>query len=569
MAQHAVLAIEDKGFYEHGALNWTSLTRALVENAKAGQVVQGGSTLTQQLVKNTLGLDPTDETFDRKFQELALAMRVEEKYTKDQIFELYLNQVYMGNGVYGFGTASEFYFGKPASKLTLAEGATLAGVIRAPEYWDPIDHPVRTKVRRNDVLNRMIALGPDWINPIRAGRAKEQPLGLAEGAGKLRLRQPPFFVKYLTDEILQNKGGVYDDLGRTSQARQRTLLEGGLNIVTTLDAGWQADAQAAARLPYAVTPATPAGAPPPDTSIVTLDNQTGAIRTMLSGRNFRADKRNLATTRHQPGSSWKPFLLAAAFEQGVPPTRTYDSSSPFCDPRWNSPDHCVSNAEGHGQGLVNLYTATTHSINVVFAQLILDVGPDIVDGVAQRVMGIDEDEFNIPGVASLATGSVDFSPLEMAQGLPDVRERRRPLRAVLGAADLPRRQGALPPPARLPPRAQGRHREPDHQHARDASRSPAPRQAPFGAGAHGRSRGRPARRTTTWPCGSAATRSSCRRRSGWGRRGTRTRWARSSAAPSRRRSGVPTCPKRSSGCRSSGSPRHRRPSASPSPTSSA
>jgi membrane peptidoglycan carboxypeptidase len=414
IARNAVLAIEDEGFYEHGALNWASLVRALIENAKAGEVVQGGSTLTQQLVKNTLGLDPADQSFERKFQELALAMRVEEKYSKDQIFELYLNQVYMGNGVYGFGTAAQFYFGRPASKLNLMQGATLAGMIRAPEYFDPLDRPKKARLRRDDVMNAMMRFG--FITPTRGERAKQIPIRLADNAGKLRLKRPPFFVQYLADQIVRNEGGAYDQLGKTEKTRRRTLLEGGLNIVTTLNADWQADAEAAANQPFAVTPAQPAGAPGPDTSIVTIENATGAIRTMLSGRDFRKDQRDLATTRHQPGSSWKPFLLAAAFEQGVPPTRTYGSASPFCDPRWTSPDHCVANAEGTGHGLVDLWTATADSINVVFAQLILDVGADVVDDVAQRVMGINETDFNIPGVPSLATGSVDFSPLEMAQG---------------------------------------------------------------------------------------------------------------------------------------------------------
>ena len=160
-AKKAVLAIEDSGFYDHGALNWSSLLRAVIENARAGEVVQGGSTITQQLVKNTLGLDPLDRSFERKFQELALAIRAEEKYTKDEIFELYLNQIYLGNGVYGIGTAAKFYFKKPASELTLLEGATLAGMIRRPSFYDPLTHPNRTKIRRNDVLNRMIALGED------------------------------------------------------------------------------------------------------------------------------------------------------------------------------------------------------------------------------------------------------------------------------------------------------------------------------------------------------------------------------------------------------------------------
>ncbi len=117
------------------------MLRALVENVRAGEVVQGGSTITQQLVKNTLGLDPLDQSFERKFQELALAIRVEQRYTKDEILAMYLNQVFLGNGVYGIGTASKFYFHKPASELTLTEGAMLAGMIRTPANYDPLDTP--------------------------------------------------------------------------------------------------------------------------------------------------------------------------------------------------------------------------------------------------------------------------------------------------------------------------------------------------------------------------------------------------------------------------------------------
>ncbi|MEZ0234272.1 MAG: transglycosylase domain-containing protein [Actinomycetota bacterium] len=414
VAQNAVLAIEDAEFYEHGALNWSSLVRALIENAQAGQVVQGGSTITQQLVGATLGLGQFDQSFEGKFQELALAIRVEEKYSKPEILELYLNQIYFGNGVYGIGTAAEFYFHKPARKLTLTEGAMLAGIIRSPEDYNPIDHPKRALVRRNEVLVRMGALGPEspvGITEEREERAKAQPVKLPEGVGKLLQKKQPFFVRYMIRQVLENANGQFDSLGRSVKARKRTLFEGGLKITTTFDPTWQEFAQQAANQPYRVfIPSN--GKAHPDTSIVTVDTKTGAIRTMLSGKNFMEDELALATDPHPTGSAFKPFVLAAAFEQGVPPTQTYSSASPFCSPLWQDEDGCVSNAEGSGKGKVDLWTATENSINVVFAQLILDIGPETVPPVASK-MGVSND---LPPVASLATGSAEVSPLDMAVG---------------------------------------------------------------------------------------------------------------------------------------------------------
>jgi penicillin-binding protein 1A len=413
--QRAVLAIEDSDFFQHGALDVSSLIRAIIENVRAREVVQGGSTLTQQLVGSALGEQRFDDSVEGKIQELALAIRVEQQYSKERIFELYLNQVYMGNGVYGVGTAAQFYFRKPARELTLLEGATLAGMIRAPEYFDPIDHPEKMRVRRDDVLKRMEALG--WISEERLARVREIPLRLPEDAGKLVRRRPPFFVSYLTDQMIENESGEFTEaLGKTEKARRRELYEGGLEIYTTLEPDWQSWAEQEARKPLRVSITPPAGSPPPDVSIVTIDNRSGAVKVILSGRNYRKDTLDLATTGHQPGSAFKPFVLAGAFKRGIPPTQTYSSSSPWCSPAWDDEDHCVSNAEGSGVGLVDLFTATEDSINVVFAQLILDVGANVVADISEQMIGMDPTTEGLLAVPALATGSVAISPVDMAAG---------------------------------------------------------------------------------------------------------------------------------------------------------
>jgi penicillin-binding protein 1A len=405
----AVLAVEDAQFYEHGPLDWTSLIRALLTNAATGEVVQGGSTITQQLVKNAITGD-TAQTFQRKFQELALAIRVEQRYTKDQILALYLNDVYFANGIYGIGTAADFYFHVPASRLKLTQSAMLAGMIRSPNYYDPLVHPVKARIRRNLVLDRLAELG--WVPQERIDKAKASPLGLAEDIGGLKLQQPPFFVRYITEQIVTDAGGEFDAFGQTENARRRRLYEGGLRITTTLDPDWQAAAQAVANEPYREAVANPNYQQTPDTSIVSVDNATGAIRTMLSGRNYLKDQLNLADASRQPGSAFKPFTLVAAFREGVPPGSVFSTKSPLYLPEWTGNDcSCVSNAEGAGDaGYESLWGATKDSINVVFAQLILKVGPDKVVEAAHD-MGIESE---LPAVPSLTLGTADVTPIEMA-----------------------------------------------------------------------------------------------------------------------------------------------------------
>ncbi|MEA2581263.1 MAG: penicillin-binding protein [Actinomycetota bacterium] len=405
--QQAVIDTEDSEFYNHGALDLRGLIRALIADVRSGTPTQGGSTITQQLVKNAV-LGTTDRTFARKFQELAIAMQVEQKYTKKEILELYLNDIYLGSGQYGIGTAADFYFHVPASKLTLVQSTLLAGMVRAPEGYNPINHPKRARRRRNFVLDRMAFLGD--ISQAKADSTKAKPLGIVKHPGTNSLATPPYFVTYLTQQILNNTNGEYDSLGKGYQARQKRLQEGGLKIYTTLDPQWQSYAQEAASAPWAVPVANPGYANKPDTGIVSIDNATGAIRTMLSGRNFQRDKLNLVTSVRQTGSAFKPFTLVAAFRQHVSPNTTFSSRSPFCSPKWTSNDHCVNNSEVGDMGFINLWTAIADSVNVVFAQLALQVGPDAIVSAAHD-MGITS---NLLAVPSITLGTNSVSPLDMA-----------------------------------------------------------------------------------------------------------------------------------------------------------
>jgi penicillin-binding protein 1A len=406
IARQAVLAIEDDGFYTHGAINVPSVFRAMVANLIAGRITQGGSTISQQLVKNAV-IGSDDQTFARKFQEAALAIRMEQTYSKDQILEMYLNEVYFGNGVYGIGTASQYYFREPVSKLSLAQSALLAGLIAAPEDYNPVTHPKVAMARRDQVLDRLGLLG--WVSQEKVDRAKSQPLALAQTAGRTTLQVPPFFVHYITQSILDDDRGEFDALGKTYDQRTHTLFQGGLKIYTTLRPDWQRYAQQAVNASPAIDPAKG-----PDVSLVSVDVKTGAIRTMLSGKNYRRDQLDLVWHgRRQTGSAFKPFTLVAAFQNGLTPAKVYSSKSPFCSPLWQSQTGCVSNAEGAGdRGYIDLWTATQDSVNVVFAQLALDVGPEkIVE--AARKMGVTAP---LSAVPSITLGTNDVSTLDMASG---------------------------------------------------------------------------------------------------------------------------------------------------------
>lgn len=405
VARNAVIAIEDARFYEHGALDFTSLLRAAITNLASGEIEQGGSTLTQQLVKNVL-IDSPAQTFARKFQEASLAIRLERKYSKDEILELYVNEVYFGNGAFGIGTASETYFRKPPGQLKLAEAALLAGLIRAPGLYDPVTNEEAALERRNLVLDRMAEVG--LADPGRVERAKARPIVLARNVGPPEQKVEPFFVYYIRSLILDNADGEFDAFGERRRQRVHTLYQGGLRIYTTLDPAWQEYAQATVDASPHLDPKEG-----PDASLVSVETSTGAIKAVLSGMDYERDQIDLVWhgTR-QTGSAFKPFTLAAAFREGFPAGKVYSSHSPNCDLEgWISESGCVSNAEGAGDaGYMDLWTATQNSVNVVFAQLALDVGPERIAETAQ-LMGITS---ALDPVPSITLGVEEVSTIDMA-----------------------------------------------------------------------------------------------------------------------------------------------------------
>ncbi|HYV00736.1 MAG TPA: PBP1A family penicillin-binding protein [Actinomycetota bacterium] len=442
-ARDAVLAIEDDGFYTHGAVDFTAIVRAALANLRAGEVVQGGSTITQQLVKNIyVG---TEQTFARKFQEAQDAIRLERTYTKDQIFEQYLNEVYFGNGTYGIEAAAEFYFAKHASELSLPQAALLAGLVKAPGQYNPIEHKDQAHQRRDTVLLRMRQLG--WITEGEYVASLATKVKLSKRMRDVnKLGPEPYFVDYVRQLILDPARHspwyrqIIDTFGKTKDDRERLFYQGGLKIYTTLDPKLQAVARNAVErnLPNQ-GPKPPAD---PEGAIVSIDSASGRIRAMYGGQDFSEAQFNLATrAQRQAGSAFKAFTLTAAFEQGMPPGKVYKAQSPVEIPQDKCPNTegagpwMPANAEPGEGGFMNLWTATAFSVNVVFAQLIADIGPTPVVDAAYR-MGVrgPDDTLNEQGiharnntpssqptvvvqpVCAITLGAVAVNPLAMTTG---------------------------------------------------------------------------------------------------------------------------------------------------------
>lgn len=384
------VAIEDRRYYEHGGVDPQGIARALVENVMAGRVVQGGSTLTQQLISQIYIVK--QRTVDRKIREAVLAVQLEDRFTKDEILTAYLNTVFYGNNAYGVEAAAQTYFAKPAKELTLPQAALLSGLPQLPSTYDPYENPEAALKRRAQVLKAMREVG--YITAAQERKANATKLKLKRGQvyGKV---SESFFVRYVADELSKNP-----DIGSAG------VRAGGLQITTTLDPKLQAKARAAMRK-VLKTPGDP------DAAIVSIRPKTGQIVAMASTRYFRKDQFDLASQgRRQPGSTFKTITLATAIEQGIDPSGTTYMSAPFSwQPDPTSPVWNVSTAGGSYAGPVSLENATLASDNTVYAQLAIDVGPANIVDMAER-LGVRTSPLS--AVPSLTLGADGVSPLEMA-----------------------------------------------------------------------------------------------------------------------------------------------------------
>jgi penicillin-binding protein 1A len=391
--QLATVAIEDQRFYEHGGVDYEGILRAAVKDLEAGEPVEGGSTITQQLVRN-LCIRKPERNLERKIVEAKLALEYSERHTKKEILGSYLNiasyGTIEGSTAVGVGATSEVFFSKPVWKLKLPEAALLAGLPQAPSDYNPLLNPAAAKARRNQVLRQMRKLG--YISAARAKRAIASDLQVDPSSSYFDHREPYFF-DYVEHELIEEYGAD-------------TVRRGGLQVQTTIDPQLQQVGLEAMRstLPYSTDPSS---------ALVSIDPRNGHIRAMVNSSYYDQSQFNLAAQGHrQPGSTFKAFVLTTAIKQGIDPYSTYYTSKPLdlYLPKWGH--WTVHTADEGYLGTVNLQQATVASDNTVFAQLDLDVGPQAVAATAHS-MGITSPLDGIPaeGIGGLRVG---VSPLEMA-----------------------------------------------------------------------------------------------------------------------------------------------------------
>lgn len=373
----ALIAIEDRRFFRHKGLDYRGLARAMWQNLRAGSVRQGGSTLSQQLIKN-LFLTHT-RTAKRKVQEVLVTFWLEQRFSKTEILELYLNRIYFGSGAYGIDAASRKFFGHSARRLSVREAAMLAGLVQAPTAYAPTRSPEAATRRMKEVLAAMSAV--NYLNPGQAEAASAGPPRLAEGVGNARARH---FTDWARDRAV--------DLAGQSDTP--------LVVTTTLDSGLQRSAANALRTNLAQRgPGLSVG----EGAVIVLASD-GAIRTLVGGRDYGKSQFNRAIqARRQPGSTFKLFVYLAALESGMRPGDMFEDG-PFSIEGWSP-----RNFSGAYAGPMTLETAFSKSVNTVAVQVSERVGRDEVKRAARR-LGITSD---IPTHPSIALGAADVSPLEI------------------------------------------------------------------------------------------------------------------------------------------------------------
>jgi penicillin-binding protein 1A len=375
--RNATIAIEDENFYEHDGVDYSAIARAALENIEAGfEVKQGASTITQQLVRNLYIEDPED-TIERKIVEAEMAKEYEDEYTKDQILSEYLNTASYGtndgNTAVGVEAASQVYFNKRVSDLNFGEAALLAGLPQAPTDYNPFLNPDGAKQRRAAVLKAMYEQG--YISQSRYKKSLGAGLGLERGY-RYETREEQYFFDFVQQELIDRYGVA-------------TMRDGGLKVYTTLEPALQAAATQAIADQHTTVGASAA--------LASTDTETGEILAMASSEAYESSEFNLAAQGlRQPGSAFKPFVLTAAVDQGIDPDSTYYSApgSISLDVGYGE----IWSVTGGGSGTMSLRDATANSVNTVFAQLALDVGPENFTDMAKK-MGITSELGGYPAEA--------------------------------------------------------------------------------------------------------------------------------------------------------------------------
>ena len=386
--KQAIVATEDRRFYEHRGIDIRGMARAFWADVRKKGAVQGGSTITQQFVKNQL--TGSQRSITRKLKEAALAWQLEQKWSKDKILTSYLNTIYFGNGAYGVERAARTYFGHNASKLTAWEAALLAGIPADPSLYDPVAHPRAALNRRTTVLRLMLQQNvipiADYRRYVRAPMPRPQDVHLSGVMGQYA----PYFGEYVKQQLIRKLGA-------------KRVFGSGFRVYTTIDLRMQQLARDAIHkwLP------SPDG---PQAALVAINPSTGAVLAMVGGSNFHESQFNLAVQgERQPGSSFKPFVLATALKQGISPLTTFTSKpvSIFLGNQYWS----VHNYEGEYLGPIDLIKATSASDNSVFAQLTRVVGPSAIATTA-RQLGITSP---LQAYFAIGLGAEAVNPLEMAR----------------------------------------------------------------------------------------------------------------------------------------------------------
>src|SRR5215207_1693522 len=363
MVQNAIIATEDRSFWTNDGIDLGAVFRAFLTNITSGRIEQGGSTITQQLVKNRILTSKRD--VNRKIREIEDALRLNEKFSKDKILIEYLNTVYFGSGSYGLKAAGSRFFKKSLDQLTIGEAALLAGVISNPTSYNPFTSSTfdRSVRRRADVLRGMVSEG--YITQAESDLANNEPLPTVPPPAT-RIEANDFLSAEVLKDLLSNP--QYAALGNTEDERRDKILKGGLKIYTTFDPTLQRYADDAT---LNAKPATPAG---PDwvSSLVSIDPSTGAVKAMVSGQDWNASQTNIATSPdgRQTGSTFKVITLAAALLNGYSPNDIVNGNSPCSVAGF---DGFTVNDEPGG-GNIPLWEATSGSVNCAFVRLATSVG---------------------------------------------------------------------------------------------------------------------------------------------------------------------------------------------------